>query len=233
MKAYVIVIKDHPISEGGYSKLQESSLEVQNDFNIEKFDAIVPDTVNETLEKYRLQWNYPWNEIMFDQSTGLVKRPYGEINPLRRIACSLSHYSLWKKCIEINEPILILEHDSYFIQKLNYDDIIASKFQVVGINNPYESTFGANVFDFIVQSNQNELQHPPMLTGKEIPQGIAGNSAYIIKPDAAVHLLNLCTKFGLWPNDAIMCQQLCPFLGVTRTYYTKSQQLRSTTSTER
>jgi GR25 family glycosyltransferase involved in LPS biosynthesis len=64
----------------------------------------------------------------------------------------------------------------------------------------------------------------------KIPQGLAGNSAYIIKPEGARRLLELVKEYGLWPNDAIMCRQLISKLGITKTYYTKVQGLESTTS---
>ena len=37
------------------------------------------------------------------------------------IGCFLSHYTLWKKCVELNEPILIFEDDVVPNHLLNYD----------------------------------------------------------------------------------------------------------------
>jgi GR25 family glycosyltransferase involved in LPS biosynthesis len=65
---------------------------------------------------------------------------------------------------------------------------------------------------------------------EHIPQGIAGNSAYIMKPSGAKKMLDLVAQFGLWPNDAIMCRQLVPTLGVTKTFFTGVQGLPSTTT---
>ena len=63
-----------------------------------------------------------------------------------------------------------------------------------------------------------------------MPQGLAGNSAYIIKPYFAEKLLNKLKEKGAWPNDALMCKQIIPTLGVTRNFYTRVQGLRSTTT---
>jgi GR25 family glycosyltransferase involved in LPS biosynthesis len=63
-----------------------------------------------------------------------------------------------------------------------------------------------------------------------VPQGLAGNSAYIIKPKGAEELIMAVEKYGAWPNDAIMCKQLIPNMGVTRRFYTKVQGLPSTTT---
>ena len=40
------------------------------------------------------------------------------------------------------------------------------------------------------------------------PDGLAGGSAYVIKPEAADELIRLVHSIGAWPNDAIMCRQL-------------------------
>ena len=62
-----------------------------------------------------------------------------------------------------------------------------------------------------------------------MPQGLAGNSAYIIKPAGAKSILDAAREHGLWPNDALMCKQIISNLGVTKTYYTRVQGLPSTT----
>jgi len=76
----------------------------------------------------------------------------------------------------------------------------------------------------------NEVTQVPRIDAQNVPQGLAGNSAYIIKPWAADEMINLVNEYGLWPNDAIMCYQLFPLLGVTRKYYTRLQGLQSTTT---
>lgn len=230
MDVFAIVIKGHGVSEGGFAELQQSSRGVNNDFSVQKYDAIIPEQVDQQMKDHKLKWNYPSTGSVLDPWTELRKTGYGERNPLRRIACSLSHYNLWKRSVDTNRPLLILEHDSSFIHKFNPDFILNSDFGVVGINSPIQATFAFDRYDQMIQQRKEELQPVPMLASKEVPQGLAGNSAYLIKPTAAKHLIELCHKYGLWPNDAIMCQQLCNFLGVSRTYYTRVQGLKSTTT---
>jgi len=43
-------------------------------------------------------------------------------------------------------------------------------------------------------------------------------------------MIELAQEHGMWPNDALMCYQLVPKLGVTRNFYTRIQGLRSTTT---
>ena len=74
------------------------------------------------------------------------------------------------------------------------------------------------------------FQPVPRIDEFNIPQGLAGNSAYVIKPAGAKLMLELSQEYGMWPNDALMCYQLVPKLGVTRNFYTRIQGLRSTTT---
>jgi hypothetical protein len=86
------------------------------------------------------------------------------------------------------------------------------------------------VFYQKVIDSQNMFQLAPKVDNENVPQGLAGNSAYIIKPSGAIRMLKLVEEFGLWPNDAIMCRQLFPDLYVTRKFYTTIQNLKSTTT---
>ena len=63
-----------------------------------------------------------------------------------------------------------------------------------------------------------------------VPQGLACNSAYVIKPSGAKKMIELTKEHGMWPNDALMCKQLISTLGVTRNFYSTIQGLRSTTT---
>jgi GR25 family glycosyltransferase involved in LPS biosynthesis len=230
MKAYAIVIKGHPISEGGFHELQQSSKAIGNPFDIVRFEAVTPPQVDSMMKAKKLTWNYPDVGSVLDPWTELRKNAYGGRDPKRRVACSLSHYMLWESCVDEDQPILILEHDAVFVQRLDPLPLLESRYGVIGINSPMHATFSFNRYHEMIQESPYELMPPPMLASKEIPQGLPGNSAYIIKPPAAKHLLSLCHKYGLWPNDAIMCQQLCNFLGVSKTYYTRVQNLKSTTT---
>lgn len=230
MKAYCIVIKDNELSESAYSKLVESSEKVGNDFQIEIFDAVTPLTVKKEMLNGGLNWNYPWHGGGLDMASGLMKKAYPTKNPDNRIACAVSHYNLWKKCIEDDEPILILEHDAIFINKIDFN-ISDTKYGIIGINEPRGNTRKANLFHNKIQEKNDDFQMVPSIDVDNVPQGLAGNSAYIIKPEAAKQLIDKVHQFGLWPNDAIMCKQLLPgVLGVTKTYYTDTQKLKSTTT---
>lgn len=230
MKAYAIVIRNHSISEQAFSRLIESSKNVGNDFTIERFDAIIPDHVDSFMKEYELEWTWPWSGTKYDEKTKIRMHAYGTANPKRRIACALSHFTLWKKCKQQESPFLILEHDSLFIKKLEYDYIVESDYGAIGLNDPRNATRKAGTFHDVVERSQEKLVPCPVIDRMEVAQGIAGNSAYIIKPFAAKELIEKVYEHGMWPNDAIMCQQIVPWLAVTKTYYTKVQGTTSTTS---
>ena len=229
MKHYAIVIKDNDISEFGYDRMVKSSVAVGNDFDIERFNAITPEYVDYMLATLGLKWNYPWEGIVQDFATGLTKSAYVTANPKARIACALSHFVLWDRCLQTNEDFLILEHDTMFTKKLDLD-FSKTKLDIIGINNPLGATRKASMYYDTILQNQNLFQLTPKIDSDNIPQGLAGNSAYVMKPKGAEHMINLVRRYGLWPNDAIMCRQLVPMLGVTREFFTTVGNMRSTTT---
>lgn len=231
MKAYVITIEGNEISETASQHCIESSWRVKNEFPIERFDAIVPSEVKALMQhRYNIEWNYPWEGEVLDFATGLAKKAYPTRNKDARIACALSHLALWEQCFDEREPILVLEHDAIFTKKLPYESLLKSRYGIIGINEPFGATRMATVFHRMVQESKTEVANVPRIDNINIPQGLAGNSAYIIKPWAAEEMLELVNEYGLWPNDALMCYQLFPLLGVSKTYYTKVQRTASTTT---
>ena len=229
MKAYSIVIKGHKVSEDAYSNLIESSESVGNTFKINRFEAVTPKTLMPVMEENKVKWNYPWVGKEHCLRTGLLKSAYKTDNPKARIACALSHYLLWKACKKANEPFLILEHDAKFIEKIDFDINDTNSF-IVGINNPLGATRRSREYYSTIVNNVKWIQPVPKIDHFDIPQGLAGNSAYIIKPKGAEIMLNLVKEHGLWPNDALMCRQLVPKLSVTKKFYTQIQGTRSTTT---
>lgn len=230
MKAYAITIEGNAISETATNNLILSSLAVNNDIDLTPYQAITPSLVDSVIASEGLIWNYPWVNQENDFASGLIKNPYRTADPKARVACALSHYSLWKKCFLEDIPILILEHDSVFTHKLNYDNILSTKYQIVGINDPRGATRRSGVYHKMVQDNPEAVQRVPAIDDLRVPQGLAGNSAYIIKPTGARAMIDLVKVYGLWPNDAIMCRQLFTLLGQTRKYYTRVQGTTSTTT---
>ena len=229
INAHVIGIRGHAQSEVAAKRCIASSVAVKNDFVVKSFDAFTPEDVDENMRVRGIKWNYPWKGS--DTYFGLNRHSYVTKNPKARIACAMSHYFLWEKCAAEgnDETFLILEHDAKFIRKLDINWM--GNFDILGINNPLGATRKANLFQAKVQANLAEYQDVPWIDDKKVPQGIAGNSAYLMTPRGARKMIGLVDQHGLWPNDALMCSQLVDALGVTRTYYTTVQKGITSTTT--
>ena len=231
----VITMSGHKQSMAAFQRLQDSSHTHKNDFRPELFEATIAENVEDQMKEYFLEWNYPWEGSITDLKTGLKKSAYPTQNKLNRMACAVSHYRLWSLCVDVG-PMLIMEHDAIFIQRLRYDNLLEDKhYNIIGINNPIGNTRKSMEFHKILQdakpfSSSNAIVPVPTIDTFDIPQGLAGNSAYIIKPAGAQASINAAKEYGLWPNDALMCKQLVTNMGVTKAYYTNTQQIVSTTT---
>ena len=167
-----------------------------------------------------------------DLKSGLIKRAYPTKEPNKRIACFLSHYLLWKRCIELDEPIIIHEHDACYFNnsELPLDQFNKSYYDIIGLNDPSRATRLASLYHEKVQESEGNIVRAPIIDQHMVPQGIAGNSSYHIKPRGAREMVSITEQYGAWPNDALMCRQLVSRLGQSKKYYTYVQGLGSTTS---
>jgi len=231
MKSFVIVVEGNNISESGYRELKESYDKYGYEDELEIQYAIPPEKSENYAGGNGLVWNYPWEGEVTDLKTGLIKSAYTTADKRKRISCFLSHWYLWHKCKKLDEMIMIFEHDSRIIKKLPADSTFQkSKFDIIGINDPSMATRKSKLYHDIILKNSEFFQPVPRIDEFNIPQGLAGNSAYVIKPAGAIKMIDLAQEHGMWPNDALMCYQLIENIGVTRNFYTRVQGLRSTTT---
>ena len=218
MKAFVIAIPDHNDSQLHADKCIQSVKDTNSELDIEKFTAIVPETM------WQVDWKWPYSKKKVCPTTGMTLKAYKTYDMSKRIAAAGSHYKLWQKSVELNETIIILEHDAIFTRQFKPFEFEGG---AISINNPDHATFNWKLYDKLDNSGEQEV---PWVADKTIPQGLPGHSAYIIKPDAAQKICSLQDTIGWWPNDAIMCKQLCTWLRSYKPYFTKVQGIKSTTS---
>ena len=231
MRAFAIVVPDNKTSMAGFQELNDSYDKYGHNDGLQMHEAISVDKVEMIAAGNGLNWNYPWEGKVSDLKSGLIKSAYTTADPRKRISCFVSHWYLWQKCVKLDEMILILEHDSRFIKKLPADSTFArADFDIIGINDPSMATRKSKLYHDMILERVDFFQPVPRIDEFNIPQGFAGNSAYVIKPAGAKLMLELSQEYGMWPNDALMCYQLVPKLGVTRNFYTRIQGLRSTTT---
>ena len=238
MKAHIITMSDNADSLRLTKVCKESILKTESPLDVQHFEAIQPPKLTEhIIETFgeHVRWSYPQRETenKLDFGTGLFLKAYATADVNRVIACALSHFKLWKKCVDINETMLIIEHDAVFTRKFDPQDVIHDPaWGVIGLNDPRGNTRKGQLFHSIA-SEKTGIQVVPNIDNSQeppLPMGIAGNSAYIIRPWAAKELLAGVKNLGMWPNDAIMCKQLFPWLRVVYPYYTTTQRNVSTTT---
>ena len=104
------------------------------------------------------------------------------------IGCVLSQYKLWKKCVELNEPILILEDDVDILEPrweekveeyLDYDLLYVGRKYITGVKKSIDNNIETPGFSYWL-------------------------SSYIISPAFAAELINYCNKNPLLPADEIV-----------------------------
>lgn len=260
--AYIITLKSDFASVEPTQRCISSIRATNSRLQVEEFGATEPYTIRRDLEaamatgilKDMPSWNWPMPNIrggVHDPDTMLLKMPYSARDQRKVIACAVSHLRLWIKCIEMEEPIVVLEQDAIFLRKLDIDQWDPnSNFPlgsfIIGLNDPRGATRKGSRFHEMVVASASEGQKETFVpvpnvdspditkfgTSMNLPSGLPGNSAYYLTPGAAKRLVELVYKYGLWPNDAIMCQQLMPnMLYSVYPYYTKVQGTRSTTTT--
>lgn len=233
MKAFVITLFDNAYSNKKADECIASAakfgLEVTKRFGTNKEYGV------KEMESHRLEWTWANDNTKSTTcpTTGLLKFPYTAANGTlanltSKIGCSMSHFLLWRHCVDLDEPILILEHDAVFLRPLPDFDFKG----ICMINDPTGATprgkwwadqmkkrGGQGVFEKTWIRSPNE---------RHIPDGLAGNSAYVIKPWAAQELIDKYHELGVWPNDATMCKQLFPYLEEYYPFITKVNQTQST-----
>jgi GR25 family glycosyltransferase involved in LPS biosynthesis len=225
MKAYIITLTNHTKSVEAAKRCIGSA-----NIPISIFDAVTEIDAEKIMREEGITWKYPWKGEQMDFKAGLRKTAYPTTNPLRRVACFLSHYTLWKMCLEKNQPIIVLEHDAIFIRPFDDTTFMKAECDIISINDPRGATRKAIEFHEKLQQGPQTIQRVPTIDDLMIPQGLPGNSAYIIKPTGAQKMLDLVKEYGAWPNDALMCKQLIQSIASSKVYYTKVQGTQSTTT---
>ena len=98
-KTFVIAIKGHPVSE---SQLQDCLASAKKfNWNVETFWGVNGHVLTEES----------WKQIGV---TPLLNKP--TMNRKGTWGCFFSHWMLWNRCLELNEPIIVLEHDAVIME---------------------------------------------------------------------------------------------------------------------
>jgi GR25 family glycosyltransferase involved in LPS biosynthesis len=141
------------------------------------FNAIDGKTISHNkILQLGFDTNKTWRDPFFNK-----KMTKGEV------ACFMSHFLLWKHCLEINEPILIFEDDAIINDSFN--------------ESYYESLMGRIDFLYLGR-NENEPENVIDVDDNlEIPGYAYNMHAYAISPFGAKKLLSTNIKTNIIPVD--------------------------------
>lgn len=212
MRAFVITLEGDEYSERVADRCIESA-----NIRVEKFTACTGAESRLRLDGHRLKWTWGGGY------KGMVHKPYGG-NHDRRVACFISHYELWMLCASLDEPFLILEHDAVFVRPFKEFEFES----VCMINDPLGATPRGDWWNEQMVKRGPGVWPKTRVFDDTRPDGLAGGSAYVINPAAALRLMDLAHNVGAWPNDALLCRQLVDGLQEHYPFITEVRPERST-----
>jgi len=192
MKTFIIRLKNNQISETHAKQCVEQAAKF--DIVVDYFDAIHGSEYLNHLDKLKILPKYKFKK-----------------NRIGVYGCFLSHYYLWKQCVEDNIPYTILEHDGYFINPMP-DDVLEHFTDVLKLDNldPYSKNYNEeiesaslNKINYINYNNPNPKNSFDKLGVSKHGTGnyMSGAYGYIIKPHAAKKIIDWIAINGFVPAD--------------------------------
>lgn len=148
----------------------------------------------ELLEEFKKKYHYQITErqAISEEHVGKLSRP-------GVVGCFYSHYSLWQKCVDLDEPIMIFEDDVKFYRGWNpvtFDGVlILSLGKSSFLSEPHKTYL------------ENPTGNPQARTWRNF--SMPGASGYAITPNAALRLIKFYKPYW-YPADNAINQYLTP-----------------------
>jgi GR25 family glycosyltransferase involved in LPS biosynthesis len=159
-----------------------------NDSDLKKL--IRPELYEEFKKRY--QYTIIERQLIGENHVGKLSRP-------GVVGCFYSHYSLWEKCVQLGEPIMIFEDDVKFYRG----------WHPVAFDGVLILSLGKS--SFLSEPNKTYLENP---TG--VPRAVPwrnfsmpGASGYALTPDAALGLIKFYRPYW-YPADNAINQYISP-----------------------
>lgn len=197
-KTFVIALKDNDIS---LSQLHDC-LNSAKDYNwdIEVF------------------WGTNGKTLSLDSWKHLGVKPLlhkGSMNKPGTWGCFFSHFALWNKCIELNEPIVVLEHDA----------IIKCKWVPIEVSNALVKLHE----DYSFKRDSNGFLDPAGFMDADSGQGSVSTHAYCITPEQANKLICFAKTVGGYATDRMIGNKVLPIIHIGDPTIVARQNTYSTT----
>ncbi len=175
-RAYCIAVLSLPQSVESAQRCVESAKKFGVEVKV--FEATTKPDAPKQLQEFSLKWTWK-KEIKSD-----LHAVWG---------CFLSHFRLWRKCMELNEPILVLEHDAIFtanIPDFHFDSVL----------NLGKPSWGKNK-----AKGKSGLG---ILSTKKL----YGTHGYLVSPTGAKKMIEFAQENGISPADEYMNRRSFPFI---------------------
>jgi GR25 family glycosyltransferase involved in LPS biosynthesis len=205
LKSFIIYLPKSKKSTAAAIKSIDRFKEVK-DINVIKWEGI---------DRYNV-----WQKFIDSEFKLLARNRFGAGYIDTELAVFFSHYSLWQKCLELKENILILEHDAWVLEDFNIDNLINFKGDILNIGKPnwgsiYNSNFKSEWLDKPAGITKREIcnnKHDIYKVWSKAPglchcdtMWLFGAHAYVLTPTGATKLIE-STKKGILPADLYINQ---------------------------
>lgn len=210
MKAFVIILQESEHS----CKVGQEAIAAANQYDI--YPTIHPGVLGYNAPKKFEEYN-----IKRFLTRDIIDNPGHQ-------GCLLSHFELWIKCVKLDEPIIILEHDGIFIRPLP-DNILNQFTDVLKLDpfDPFTNEYENEILPSL--SKPVEVWHQPARnTWHGVGEFIWGAYGYIIKPNAALKLIQFARRIGVAPTDVHIGRNIVDIKSTTVPVVKMSQTYTST-----
>ena len=184
MKAFIIYLKELESTHAPAQRAKQSAEKYGLD--VELFEGYTPSRADEYIKQEKLKPYYPGPKLY------KIKWQKGGVR-----GCMISHLQLWKKCIELNETIMILEHDALVVSE----------------------TFKSSFKDILHLDKHRFIDPDPDLGQQPVvekaehyrkgEQQLKGTYGYLIKPATAKQLVQGAYQDGLTAADMFVKGKYC------------------------
>jgi glycosyl transferase family 25 len=195
MKSFHIILKDHKLGE----ELGNKNIAIAKQFGLDAnlFEAVPGNDCSHLFKQHK------------------VRPPH--TRKLGHHGCFMSHFLLWKKCIELNETIVILEHDGVFLRTLpdniedNFLDICRLD-SCCAWKDSYEDDIQA-----VLDNPIGYFKPDTVYKEKAFGNFYIGQYGYLIKPQAAEKLVKRAKQIGAHAVDMFIGTLVVDIVSVNST----------------
>lgn len=209
MKTYIIYMSGDDFSV----KMTEETIEPLEHFNIEYelFDGVVGKKGLDVLKSFDVKPSSVVPQSEWTDGT---------------IGCLASHYLLWQKCANQEEPFMILEQDGLLVRDPRGILPLIDSVCHLDAFLPFENQ--EKGYDHFEWYNERIEEYEPGV--KKYPSNVfypdnnltgsvfRGAYGYIMTPKGAKQILNFIKRFGAFPADRCLCERAANIQRANSTY---------------